>query len=225
MVDMPDADPVLLRGELRNLRIINRRFGGISSIHRALIPMAMDTNARQTITILDLATGSADQAVEIVRLFRSLGRSVCITAVDNNDAVLADAREYAAGFGEIRFENRDIRALTYPNRSFDIVLCSLALHHFSCPDAVKLLREMDRLSRIGFILNDLMRNTIALAAAWLYTRATTTNIMTKTDAIASVLSAFTMEELSGMMQEAGAGPVEISSAPFFRLIAVKRKGK
>ena len=31
MVDLPDADPVLLRGELRNLRIINRYLGGLDS--------------------------------------------------------------------------------------------------------------------------------------------------------------------------------------------------
>ena len=223
MIDMPDADPVLLRGELRNLRIINRYLGGLAAVRKALIPMVMSTRPEQTLQLLDLATGSGDQAVSITRMFRRLGRHVIITAVDNNDTVLAYARRHAAGFNEIRFEHEDIRTLPYPDRSFDIVLCSLAIHHFSWTSAVRLLQEMDRLSRIGFILNDFSRSTLALAGAWLYTRTTTTNIMTRTDAIASILAAFSIEELARMAKVACVGPLEISRAPFFRLNAVKRK--
>jgi ubiquinone/menaquinone biosynthesis C-methylase UbiE len=225
MVDMPDADPVLLRGELRNLRIINRYLGGLAAVRKALIPMVMSTKPGHTLEILDLATGSGDQPVSIARTFRELGRRALITAVDNNDIVLADARDYAAGINEVRFEQGDVRAPAYPDRSFDVVLCSLAIHHFSWAGAVRLLQEMDRLCRIGFIVNDLSRSYFALACAWTYTRLTTTNIMTRTDAIASILAAFTKEELDRMATEAGVGPLELFRAPFFRLIAVKRKGK
>jgi ubiquinone/menaquinone biosynthesis C-methylase UbiE len=109
--------------------------------------------------------------------------------------------------------------------SFDIVICSLAIHHFTRAGAVRLLQEMDRLSRIGFVVNDLSRSYLALASAWVYTRVTTTNIMTRADAIASLYAAFTEEELRGMATEAGVGPVEITRAPFFRLIVVKSKEK
>ena len=224
MVDWPDADPVLLRGELRNLRIINRHFGGLAAVRRALMPMVMNAPPGPALHLLDLATGSGDHAVAIARTLRRLGKRADIVAVDINDAVLADARDHAAGFDEIRFERGDVRALTYPERSFDIVLCSLALHHFSRTAAVRILQDMNRLCRIGFIVNDLSRSYLALACAWLYTRTTTTNLMTRTDAIASVLAAFTRDELARMTDDSGVGPLEISRARFFRLIAVKRKG-
>jgi SAM-dependent methyltransferase len=223
MVDMPDAVPALLKGELRNLRIINRYFGGLRAVRRVLLPLVLETDPARTIELLDLATGSGDQPVAIVRDLRQRGRRASITAVDNNDIVLADAREHAAGCPEIRFERGDIRALTYPDRSFDIVLCSLAIHHFSWAAAVSLLREMDRLSRTGFVLTDLSRSYVALASAWVYTRLTTTNIMTRVDAIASILAAFTQAELVRMAAEAGVGPLEIARAPLFRLTAVQRK--
>lgn len=223
MVDMPDADPVLLRGELRNLRIINRYLGGLAAVRKALLPMIRNTDPAHTLEILDLATGSGDQPAALARIFRGIERRVRITAVDNNDTILAEARAHAAGMDEIRFEHGDIRALAYPDRSFDVVLCSLAIHHFSLTDAIKLLGEMDRLSKVGFILNDLSRSYFALACAWLYTRSTTTNIMTRTDAIASIYAAFTKEELGSIVDEAGVGPLEIFRAPFFRLIGVKRK--
>jgi ubiquinone/menaquinone biosynthesis C-methylase UbiE len=223
MVDRPDADPRLLRGELRNLRIINRYLGGLAAVRGALLPMIMGTPPGQSPRLLDLAAGSADQAVSIARVCRRLERRVAIVAVDNNAAVLADAREQAADFDEIRFEHADVRALRFPDRSFDVVLCSLALHHFSRTAAVGLFREMDRICRIGFVLSDLSRSRLALVCAWLYTRATTTNVMTRTDAIASVRAAFTEPELADMATEAGVGVLEIRRAPFFRLVAVKRK--
>lgn len=223
MVDMPDADPLLLRGELRNLRIINRYLGGLAAVRKSLIPIVMSTDPGDTVEILDLATGSGDQPLALARLFRQLGRRVHITAIDNNETVLAEARNHAAGSNEIQFAHGDINALTYPDRCFDAVICSLAIHHFSRTGAVKLLREMDRLSKIGFIVNDLSRSYFALACAWIYTRSTTTNIMTRTDAIASIYAAFTKDELGSMVDEAGVGPLELFRAPFFRLVAVKRK--
>jgi ubiquinone/menaquinone biosynthesis C-methylase UbiE len=223
MVDMPDADPELLRGELRNLRIINRYFGGLSTVRNAVMPMVLETHPRTTVVILDLATGSGDQPVAIARKLRKLGRRTLITAVDRNETVIAEARRHAAGFDEIRFEIGDIRSLPCPDGSFDIVLCSLALHHFAWPAGVHLLGEMNRLSRIGFVVNDLSRSYLALAGTWLYTRATTTNIMTKTDAIASIRAAYTKEELNRMAVEAGIRGMEVYLAPFFRLVGVKRK--
>jgi ubiquinone/menaquinone biosynthesis C-methylase UbiE len=223
MVDRPDADPLLLKGELRNLRRINRYLGGVRAVRKALLPMVMETDPAATIEILDLATGSADQPVAIARKLRRLGRRVSITAVDINDAVLADARAHARVYEEIRFERGDIRVLPYADHSFDIVLCSLALHHFSWPTAVSILRDMDRIARVGFILHDLERSYLALAGAWVYTRVTTTNVMTRTDAIASILAAFTEEELAQMAAEAGVGRLTISREPVFRMNAVKRK--
>lgn len=73
------------------------------------------------------------------------------------------------------------------------------------------------------ILNDLSRSYVVLACACLRTRATTTNIMTNTDAIASLFAAFTKDELTRMAHDACVGPPEISRAPFFRLNAVKRE--
>jgi ubiquinone/menaquinone biosynthesis C-methylase UbiE len=223
MVDMPGADPALLRGELRNLRIINRYLGGLAAVRRALKPMLTLIDSSRSVSILDLATGSGDQPVAIARMCRRLNRRVAITAVDRNDAVLADARSFAAGFDEIRFEKGDVRSLRYSDRSFDIVLCSLAMHHFSWQGAVRLLQEMERLSGAGFIVNDLSRSRLALASAWVYTRSTTTNIMTRTDAIASLYAAFTKEELLALAGEAGIERFNVSRALFFRLVGVRRK--
>lgn len=223
MVDLPGADPILLRDELRNLRKINRRFGGISPIRREVFKLAFDTDRRRPVEILDLATGSADIPVALVDDFARAGRPVRITAVDRNEMVLEEAFWHAAGAPEIAFVRGDILDLDYPDGAFDIVLCSLALHHFDPADAVVIIREMERLSRLGFVICDLRRSYPALWSAWLYTRLTTRNIMTRTDAIASIRASFTESELADLLSRAGVDEVRVRRAPGFRMVATRQK--
>ncbi len=222
-MDQPNADPKVVADDLRNLRIINRYFGGLSTLQNAVVPIAMKTKPGEIVTFLDLATGSGDQPVSLAKAFRRLEKRVQITAVDKNEIMLRAARRYALGFHEIQFERRDIRDLPYASESYDIVLCSLAIHHFSRGDGVKLLREMNRICRLGFVVNDLSRSYIGAATAWVYTRLTTTNRMTQYDSVASVLRAFRKDELAAMAGEAGVLPMRIFTAPLFRLVAVKEK--
>jgi ubiquinone/menaquinone biosynthesis C-methylase UbiE len=221
MMDQSDADPEVLRDDLRNLRIINRYFGGLSALRNAVVPMAV--KMKEAVTILDLATGSGDQPVSLAKVFRRWNQPARITAIDRNEVMLNAARQYASEFPEIRFEQGDILNLSVPAASFDIVTCSLAIHHLSRENAVKLLREMNRISRLGFVVNDLSRSRTGAATAWIYTRLTTLNPMTRYDSVISVLRAFTKKELAEMAAEAGVQPIRIFTAPLFRLVAVKEK--
>lgn len=220
MMDRPESDPAVLRDDLKNLRTINKFFGGLAATRNAITPLLLQMNADREATILDLATGSADQPLAIVRLARTLGRRVHIVAVDRHPVMLQVAREMTAGIPEISIEAGDLLALPYPDKSFDIVLCSLALHHFSRDDAIRILRNMSRLSRVGFIVNDLNRSWPGAWTAWLYTHLTTRNPITRYDSYLSVLRGFTRDELAEMAREAGFARFQVYKRPFFRLMLV-----
>jgi ubiquinone/menaquinone biosynthesis C-methylase UbiE len=222
-MDQPDADPEVLRDDLRNLRIINRYFGGLSALRNAVVPMVEKIKNNKAVTILDMATGSGDQPVSLAKAFRQRNQPARITAIDRNDVMLGVARQYAADFPEIRFEKGDILNLPFSPASFDIVTCSLAIHHLSRGNAVKLLREMDRISRFGFVVNDLSRSRTGAMTAWIYTHLTTLNPMTRYDSVVSVLRAFTKKEMAEIAVEAGVQPLNIFTTPLFRLISVKEK--
>lgn len=222
MIDLPDADPELLRGELRNLRRINARIGSLRSVRDAVMSLVAGTDPRRTVELLDLATGSADHPASLVDAFRKAGQRVSITAVDKNPIMLEAARAFAGHVPEIRFDQQDILALPYLNRSFDVAMCSLALHHFSRAHAVTILREMNRLSRVGFVVHDLARSYPAAIATWAFTHVMTTNIMTRRDGVASIMNAFTTEELREMAGEAGVGETAVWQAGRFRLMALHR---
>jgi ubiquinone/menaquinone biosynthesis C-methylase UbiE len=107
-----------------------------------------------------------------------------------------------------------------PERSFDVVLCSLSLHHFAPGEAVQVLREMDRLSRAGFILNDIRRCLGGFAAAWGASRIATRNRLTRHDMPLSVLRAYTPNELRALLRQAGIRDATVTTHPLFRMAAV-----
>lgn len=220
IMDRPDADPTVLRQDLKNLRLINRFFGGLAAIQKNILPLIRNVDPGKEIRILDLATGSADHPRALVTLINHLQRSARITAVDKTPLMLQVARERTKDMASILIEEGDLLNLTYADKSFDIVLCSLAIHHFSHIDAVKILREMKRLSQVGFIVNDLNRSWPAAWTAWLYTHLTTRNPMTLFDSYYSVLRSFRVAEMKQLAEEAGIQRYAVKTEPMFRLILV-----
>jgi ubiquinone/menaquinone biosynthesis C-methylase UbiE len=109
------------------------------------------------------------------------------------------------------------------DRSCDIVLCSLSLHHFAPPDAIRVLREMDRLSRVGFIVNDIRRCLAGYAAAWGASRLATRNQLTRHDMPLSVRRAYTPQELRELLRAAGLPDAHVTTHPLFRMAAVRRQ--
>jgi ubiquinone/menaquinone biosynthesis C-methylase UbiE len=220
MMDRPDAEPGMLLDDLKNLRIINGLFGGLSAVRKSILPFMNGSDEGREIRILDLATGSADHPIRLAELACKLNRKVHITAVDSNPIMLEIARERTGRYPNIVVEQHDIQNLNFPSKSYDIVLCSLAIHHFSRTDAVHILKEMNRLSRVGFIVNDLNRSWVAAWTAKLYTHLTTRNPMTLFDTYVFVLRGFTPRELREMAVEAGIKKFTIKREPIFRLLLI-----
>lgn len=221
LMDGTDLDPAELTENLRDIRRVNRLLGGTSIILRHLPTILDSVPHARSITLLDLATGSADIPVAISAWAKRRGQAITIVASDVAEEMLAAAREQIAGHAKITLAQYDARAAPLPDNSFDIVICSLSLHHFSPDEAVLVLREMNRLARTGFILNDLRRGRLGYAAAWVAGRLTTRNRLTQHDAPLSVLRAYTPLELDAMLRRAGVQDAVISTHRWFRMAAVK----
>jgi ubiquinone/menaquinone biosynthesis C-methylase UbiE len=144
-----------------------------------------------------------------------------ITASDYSPDILAIAARRVAGYPNIHLRQCDAREVPFADASFDIVLCSLALHHFAPPDAVRVLAEMDRVSRVGFIVNDLARSRPGYVGAWLVGRLASRNRITRHDAPLSALRAYTPDELRTLLATAGVTDVEVRGSPWFRMSATK----
>lgn len=212
LLDQPQAVLADLPANLRDIRNLNRWFGGTS--------LALNTVLRLTagctsVSVLDVATGSADIPLALWHALHRSGLEPSMVALDSSPEVLAEAAAQLDG-APVELQQGDARALPYPDHSFDIVLCCLALHHFPPHEAVSVLGEMWRVARRGMIVIDLRRGYLAYAGTWLATHTVARNRLTRHDGPLSVLRAYTPEELSGLARRAGVANPTIERHIFFR---------
>jgi ubiquinone/menaquinone biosynthesis C-methylase UbiE len=220
LMDAPDLDPEELAGNLRDIRRVNRLLGGTAIVLRHLPTLITAAPRGRCLTVLDLATGSADIPVAISRWAKRNRQAMTIVASDSSEQMLADARRQVSSSPKISLVRYDARSVPLPDASFDIVLLSLSLHHFPPDEAVRVLREMRRLARVGFIVNDLRRCRLGYLGAHLAGKLTTRNRLTRHDAPLSVLRAYTPDELADLLRQAGVTDAEISTHRWFRMAAV-----
>jgi 2-polyprenyl-3-methyl-5-hydroxy-6-metoxy-1,4-benzoquinol methylase len=176
------------------------------------------------VRVLDLGTGLADIPRALVAWARQNGQPIAITAVDGNPKIMEFARAACRDWPEIHLEQHDLRTLPYAPDSFDVVLCSLALHHFSAADTVTILRRMRELARCGYIASDLRRNRLAITTTRLVAAILFNNRAFRRDAVKSCRAAFTLQELRTITQQAGLGDVKITRHHlFFRMTLEGKK--
>ena len=224
LLDQAGHDPAELAANLRDIRTVNRLAGGVATVLCHLPGLLSHLPRGHPLEILDLATGSGDIPLSLVAWAERQGRPLHLTVTDRSPEILAEARRTLGGVPGVTFTVCDARAVPLPERSFDVVLCSLSLHHFAPGEAVQVLREMDRLSRTGFILNDIRRCLTGYLAAWAASRVATRNRLTRHDMPLSVLRAYTPDELRALLRQAGIRDASVTTHPLFRMAAVHRQG-
>jgi ubiquinone/menaquinone biosynthesis C-methylase UbiE len=223
LLDRAGHDPAELAANLRDIRTVNRLAGGVATVLCHLPGLLSHLPRGHPLEILDLATGSGDIPLSLVTWAERQGRPLQLTVTDRSPEILAEARRTLAGVPGVTFAVCDARAVPMPDRSFDVVLCSLSLHHFAPGEAMQVLREMDRLSRTGFILNDIRRCCAGFVAAWTASRVATRNRLTRHDMPLSVLRAYTPDELRALLRKAGIRDASLTTHPLFRMAAVSRR--
>lgn len=199
LMDRPQPVTAELVSDLQNLRQLNRHFGSyalITHFLRRWIQPGM------RLRVLDLATGSGDIPRLVVDYARKNGATVAVDAVDQQSSTLEIARGLSAGYPEIDFKQGD--ALLFGEDGvYDIVLSSLALHHFDEGAAVQMLERCRRLSRRFVLVSDLRRGLFATVGVYLLTALIYRDPMTQTDGRLSAARAFSFREFRSLAKRAG----------------------
>jgi 2-polyprenyl-3-methyl-5-hydroxy-6-metoxy-1,4-benzoquinol methylase len=198
LMDRPQPVSAELERDLHNLRQLNRFFGSYGLILHFLRRWI---RPKQEYRILDLATGSGDIPRLVVDYARSIRATVSMDAIDGNSATLEIARNLSGNYPEISYQNGNL--LEFANAfPYDIVLCSLVLHHFSNEDAVRVLRRCRDLSRQFVLVSDLRRGLLASAGVYLLTAFIFREPMTRYDGRLSAARAFSFNEIHNLAERA-----------------------
>jgi ubiquinone/menaquinone biosynthesis C-methylase UbiE len=147
-----------------------------------------------------------------------------VLALDRDSATLSYACGYAAAYPEITLVQGDALALPVPPGSVDVVISAMTLHHLQPEGAVRYLAEIDTVSRLGWVVNDLVRGRVAHRLVWAATRLFSRNAMARHDGPMSILRSYTPSELASLCEKAGLFDVIVSHHPLlFRQCAVRVK--
>src|SRR5260370_7606193 len=210
LMDRPQAVSPELEQDLRSIRELNRWFGSHRLVRRFVRPW-IKPGARMR--FVDLATGSGDIPRLIVDRARKISAKVEIVGLDRQSATLEIARELSGDYPEISFVEADILEFKPPD-GYDLVLCSLALHHFSDEDAVRVLRRCRELSRKFVLVSDLRRGWLGMMGVYLLTALVFRAPMTRYDARLSMSRAFSFAELDDLAPRAASQTFGHQKFPF-----------
>ena len=203
-------DPAVPRDELASalayIRWVNRRLGGCAALVTQLNRWSQAWPPGATISLLDVATGSADVPITAARWARSRGFTLRVVGIDLHETTLAVAAEQVAAAPDVagqielrRLDALDIRH-SFSCDAFDYVHAGLFLHHLSDVQILTVLAAMDRVAARGVIWNDLIRSSLATLGVHLLTIGTPP--MVKHDARVSVAAGFTRAEALDLARRA-----------------------
>jgi 2-polyprenyl-3-methyl-5-hydroxy-6-metoxy-1,4-benzoquinol methylase len=217
-MDDPALDPVEHRRALAGLARLNW-FGGSA---RVLWPSIrrLGVELGRPVRVLDVATGGGDVPCELCRRGFLLDVPLEMHGCDVSPLAIQTA---AANCPDGRFFVHDALRDPLPT-GFDVVTCSLFLHHLGEEDAVALIANMGHASRRLVLVNDLARSRFNFFGVWLACRLLTRSPVVRFDGPASVRSAFTPAEALALAERAGLhGATVRTRFPCRFLLAWERK--
>lgn len=220
-------DAAELEGNMTDLARLNRWLGGSELSWRALqLVLSGRGPSKKVVRLLDVGTGAADIPVALLERARRNGLQLEVLATDVRPEILLSAKRRTTGIGGLTIGSNDRDVLSQADRSFDVVHCSLVLHHLEPAEAISLLAEMGRVAARAVIVNDLDRARRWWWAARLLTQVITRNRYTRHDAPLSVRRAYRPAEIRRLAAAANLLPVaELRSRIAYRYALIFEPGR
>ena len=210
LLDTDSGTPDEVVASIRDLRWFNRWFGGVSTVAR-LVQVAAGEQKR--VSVLDVAAGEG---------FVPKSLQHHLPQIELDLTLLDRLPSHLSSNGTTRSVCADALSLPFRPASFDLVSCSLFVHHLAPEQLVLFVKEALRVCRIAVLIHDLIRDPLHLAFAYaglpLYRSR-----LTRHDAIASVRQAYTVEEMRAFLKQTGAARVETFRNYFYRMGAIAWK--
>lgn len=216
LLDEEGHDPRELIRSLELVDGVNRWLGGRRALRRHLEPL--DGGGRR-LRVLDVGCGAGHALLALRAAWAGPGRAGLLVGVDRHPEIASLAGENVDDAERVVVVRADALRLPFATGAFDLAICTLTLHHFSGDDAVGVLREMARVSRLRVLVNDLERHVLNYVAARILALTVwRRSPVTRHDGPLSVRRSFTRSELLRLGEEAGLEDVRVRRHFPFRLV-------
>ncbi|MFI5455339.1 MAG: methyltransferase domain-containing protein [Isosphaerales bacterium] len=209
LMDQPGLDAGEHARALRGLGRINRLSLSDAILWPAVARLAHDSGGAP-IRVLDLASGGGDVPIALACRAARASLNLRVEGCDISRGAVHFARQRAIERGvAVRFFTLNALADSIP-KGYDVLTCSLFLHHLDEADAVRLLRKMADAARRLVLVDDLVRGRLGYALAWAGCRLLSRSPIVRHDGPVSVSSAFTPAEVRELAKRAGLEGVSLT---------------
>ena len=204
LMDDPSIDDSSHRQALSGLRRINRWSRTDAAVWNIIQQLARQRTPDRPLTILDIASGGGDLAIRLAKTARLAKLSVTIDGCDISPTAISFATEQAAvaHVSGVRFYLCNALDQPFPKPHYDVVMCSLFMHHLTSDDSVRLLRRMKDAATQLVLVDDLRRTRLGYWMAWIGCRVLTRCRVVHIDGPMSVEGAFTIDEARSIAEKA-----------------------
>ena len=185
----------VLRDALDKIAKINQLLGGNQLTLRGIQELMTTITTVKELTIIDVGCGNGDMLRTIADFGLKNDLEFKLIGIDANAFTINHARKLSKYYPNIRYLCKDIFDEPFSKLKYDIVLCTLTLHHFKEDEIMKLMTLFYANSTIGIVINDLHRSAVAYrlfqALCWVFRL----NEMSREDGLTSILRGFKKQEL------------------------------
>lgn len=186
----------VLRTALDKIASINRLLGGNKVTLQGVKWLLKSKPVyRSEITILDVGCGNGDMLRTLANYAKKRKIKLKLIGIDANYFTIKHAERLSTKYPNISYVCADIFEEIKQERLYDVILCTLTLHHFKDDEIITLMNGLKEQSALGIVVNDLHRNALAYYLFVTICFVFRLNHMSQNDGLVSILRGFKKQEL------------------------------
>ena len=185
----------ILKEALDKIAQINQLLGGNKLTLNGVKLLLHKQPTLSVLKIVDVGCGNGDMLRKLSAFALKNGFNFELIGVDANQFTINHAKKLSVNYPNINYICTDIFDKPFQNINYDIVLCTLTLHHFKEQEIEDLLTIFYKNSTIGIVINDLQRSAISFRLFQILCIVFNLNKMSKQDGLTSILRGFKKQEL------------------------------
>lgn len=185
----------ILRDALDKIAKINQLLGGNQLTLQGVRSLIVTIPKSSEISIVDVGCGNGDMLRTLANFGLKHNLNFRLIGIDANNFTINHAKKLSKIYSNIEYRCEDIFSESFGELKYDIVLCTLTLHHFKNDEIIRLMTIFNMNSRIGIVINDLHRNALAYRLFQGLCFVFQLNPMSREDGLVSILRGFKKGEL------------------------------
>lgn len=191
----------LLRDALDKIAKINQLLGGNKLTLQGVKSLIKNLDASKEIIIVDVGCGNGDMLRALADYGQKNHLKFKLIGIDANAFTINHAQNLSSTYDNISYRCEDIFGESFQQLHYDIVLCTLTLHHFKEDEIITLLNVFQQNAQLGIVINDLQRSIISYRLFQALCFVFRLNDMSREDGLVSILRGFKKKELAAFSKQ------------------------